>query len=228
MKITCIADLHGARPSLLGGDLLIVAGDCTKSDSLVQWGDFFTWLEDQPYRKKVLIGGNHDNYLVDKLFYSKKSRRKFEYLCDSGTDFEDLSIWGSPWTFAFDGINPHCKAFTVSTELEISEKFDLIPEKTDILITHSPAYGILDLNKKWIRCGSIILKKTINSIKPKLHVFGHIHEARGISKRAPGIISVNCSIMNEDYEPVNDPYYFEYKGRKIIEEPRQRELSEIR
>ena len=62
MKITAISDLHGEFPKLPGGDLLIVAGDCTSNDNIHAWNDFFNWLDDQKYTRKILVAGNHDNF----------------------------------------------------------------------------------------------------------------------------------------------------------------------
>src|SRR4051812_14904912 len=127
MIVDCVADLHGHYPELEGGDLLIVAGDLTKDDGASAALEFLSWLQWQKYTKKIFIAGNQDNWLPgpwpggtkgpfreDKTFYD------FDYLCDSGTEFEyeeqvphpsstksvsidvlmyeirTLKIWGSP------------------------------------------------------------------------------------------------------------------------------------
>ena len=95
MIIDCIADLHGEYPTLEGGDLLILAGDYTSNDSYQSWIHFADWLEEQDYKKKVYIAGNHDNRLVDRdIIDDVLYRCDAEYLCDSGTQFEGLNIWG--------------------------------------------------------------------------------------------------------------------------------------
>src|ERR1700677_3825121 len=148
MIVDCISDLHGFHPKLEGGDLLIVAGDLTARDTIEEYEKFGEWLAFQKYRKKVVIPGNHDNQLTESRI--KQINRVIGtlngcvYLCDSGTEFEGLKIWGSPWTLTFEGMNPHCKAFTVDTEDELAEKWAMIPDDVDILITHSPRYGVLD------------------------------------------------------------------------------------
>lgn len=210
MIIDCVADLHGFFPKLDGGDLLIVAGDLTARDTFDELQFFKFWLLDQDYKKKIFIAGNHDNLL--KKLYVDKSEDKVEYLCDSGTEFEGLKIWGTPWTRTFKGMNPHCKAFTFDTEKELSEKWALIPPDTNILISHSPSFG----NYDWIKTedqnigpsvGSLTLWMYMLTMIPhlKLHVTGHIHEAYGNSKHANGIHLVNASHVNERYKPVNKP-----------------------
>ena len=207
MKITAISDLHGFYPKLEGGDLLIVAGDLTARHSKEEALDFIYWLAEQDYKEKIIIAGNHDTFLIhnkswflDELEHISKS----VYLCDSGAEFEGLRIWGSPWTETFPKMNPKCKAFTVDTEKELAEKWDLIPEDTDILITHSPPYGILDNEH-----GCVHLRNTVlNSIRLpnlKLHAFGHIHECGGKVFETSLTKFVNSSIMNENYKPVNKP-----------------------
>jgi Icc-related predicted phosphoesterase len=206
MDITAISDLHGEYPELEGGDLLIVAGDVTSDGSTYSLQHFIKWIHDQKYKKKVFIAGNHDNCLVKPFGDMEHS---IEYLCDSGIEFEGLKIWGSPWTRSFEGMNAHCKAFTLETEQELYDKWDLIPEDTDILITHSPAYGILDANKSGQNVGSKSLYNVLKfHLKPKLHVFAHIHESYGhvdYSGFDYPMISVNASHMNGDYEAVNKP-----------------------
>jgi Icc-related predicted phosphoesterase len=242
MIIDCIADLHGHYPALEGGDLLIVAGDLTARDTKDNWNTFEMWLFDQNYKNKIIIGGNHDNFLQtmdEHRMWKYWDKVGITYLCDSGTEFEyeyfidhpasnehvsidvlmsekkKLKIWGSPWTLKFPGQNPHAMAFTCDTEEELVEKWAMIPEDTDILITHSPPIGVLDRTVDNRFVGSVSLSAQLGFLSNlKLHVFGHIHEAYGkIDPPAclPNYFdvckhySVNASHVNERYQPVNKP-----------------------
>ena len=228
MIIDCIGCLHGARPKLEGGDLLIVTGDLTARDTLPQHSDVLEWLHRQDYKKKVLVGGNHDHFLEkNPNFYSKTS---IDYLFNSGTEFtyyppiegkeplerKTLKIWGMPWSAWFKGINPKCTAFTYKDEMDhYDEHIEKIPHDLDILITHEPAYGILDgipqEDGSLFHVGSKGLYSWLKYVeRPKLHVFSHIHEAHGQEEHFPTyedkmMISVNCSIMDERYRPINKP-----------------------
>lgn len=231
MIIDCIADLHGFVPELDKGDLLIVAGDLTSTDEPQQHFAMWDWLCNQNYKKIIVIAGNHDNFLQslegDEII-SQWSKR-ITYLCDSGTEYieykqydppikddfytKTYKIWGSPWTKTFEGMNSKCKAFTLDTDEELEEKWRLIPNDIDILITHSPPYDILDEVDSQEHCtsyhvGSRSLLKRVCEIKPKLHVFGHIHEGYGdifAEWDSPITTFVNASHVNEYYEPVNKP-----------------------
>jgi Icc-related predicted phosphoesterase len=203
MIIDCIADLHGHYPELDGGDLLIVAGDLTASDRFRQLYDFGAWMMKQNYNKKVVIAGNHDNQLLrDNPF--DQVLNDFYYLCDSGMEFEGLKIWGSPWTIKFKGMNPHCMAFTIDTEEELAEKWALIPDDVDILVTHSPPFTIHDSTVSGKQVGSTsLLAELLTRIKPKLHVFGHLHESYGQCEMWERTQFVNASFVNEYYQAVN-------------------------
>lgn len=216
MIIDCIADLHGYFPKLDGGDLLIVAGDLTASDYVHQYQKFCHWLHNQPYKLKVVIGGNHDGMIQKQPLLFNQVITGAVYLEDSGTEFDGLKIWGSPWTKTFEGMNPHCKAFTVDTEDELADKFEKIPYDTDILITHCPPYGIFDMVRDEFspdirHCGSRYLYSWFKYVeRPKLHVFGHIHEGYGqgeffIGHNDTMVKSVNASHVNKYYKPVNLP-----------------------
>jgi Icc-related predicted phosphoesterase len=222
MIIDCISDLHGHYPQLEGGDLLIVAGDLTARDLVEEYWDFFDWIVEQKYKKMIYIAGNHDNFLQNNPPISMHpSEGMLTYLCDSGTEFEGLKIWGSPWTAYFEGMNPDCTAFTINagcdTDDWLAEKWALIPEDTDILITHSPPASILDDVENYVEgqienVGSFQLIHYLTIIQPKLHVFGHIHEGFGKATREnlqiinnlfPNTTFVNASHVNEHYKPVN-------------------------
>lgn len=203
MIIDCISDLHGYFPKLEGGDLLIVAGDFCSDSYASHQLEFLSWIQNQNYKKKVFVAGNHDTWLegVKHDF----SNLRLCYLSDSGTEFEGLKIWGSPWTKSFEGMNPNCKAFTLETEKELEEKWELIPDDTDILITHSPPFGCFDVTNTGESVGSLSLWMTEVIIRPKLHVFGHIHEAYGNEKHHNGIYLINASYVNRYYKPGNPP-----------------------
>jgi Icc-related predicted phosphoesterase len=213
MKIDCISDLHGYRPKLPGGDLLIIAGDITARDEHDEWLVFFDWLKSLEYKKIIFIAGNHDNYMEDKLFISLIPH--LEYLYDSGTEYEGLKIWGSPWTLRFAGQNPDAAAFGLYTESQMEEKYALIPDNTEILITHSPANNVLDHAPNQSKCfyaarfGSFALANRIMKLPHlKYHIHGHIHEGHGCKEvQTPhGIYTaMNVSHVNERYKNIN-PY----------------------
>jgi Icc-related predicted phosphoesterase len=215
MRIDCISDVHGQYPKMKGGDILIVAGDLTARHTALEYSVFNDWIGLQDYKKKIVIAGNHDPLMQNGLFLV---RHHYEYLQDFGTEYKGLKIWGSPWTRRFEGVNPDCAAFMLDTEEELAKKWALIPDDTDILVTHSPPFGIRDKVQSIWKCGervgSMTLLQRVGDIKPKLHVFGHIHGGYGKEVRAgtdrPGtntgeIIFVNAAHMNESYEPLNNP-----------------------
>jgi len=211
VKITIVSDLHGQAPKLKGGDLLIIAGDMTARDKLQQYEKFFEWLQNQEYGKKVFISGNHDNQSMSQFDWYDA-----EYLCDSGCEFEGFKIWGSPWTKTFPNMNEHCMAFTENSEAELWHHWNIIPKDTDILITHSPPFGIFDKTYNKSRAGSKTLTNVIHTrlTSLKLHCFGHIHEGYGKAKiKHTGIENeywvVNASHVNEKYQPINLPIEIE-------------------
>jgi Icc-related predicted phosphoesterase len=210
MIIDCISDIHGSYPKLEGGDLLIICGDLTARDSVEEHLQFADWLDIQSYTYKVVIAGNHDNNIDPE---SIECLRGAYYLQDSGCTIENLNLWGSPWTKTFKGMNPHCKAFTVDTEEEMKEKFDLIRKDTDILITHCPPYGMFNAipmkDGTDLHLGSQSLLEVIVRIEPLICVFGHIHEAYGRESAfyPSGKVGtvVNASIFYSNKDDDNKP-----------------------
>ena len=116
-------------------------------------------------------------------------------------------------------------AFTVDTDEELAEKWKMIPDDTDILVTHSPPWGMFDRvgffeDGTILNVGSESLCKYnaahVNTCK--LHVFGHIHEDYGVYDirrfqnqlgDPTGTVYVNASHVNERYQPVNKPIRIE-------------------
>lgn len=204
LTVDCLGDLHGFYPKTPGGDLLVIAGDLVARGRLAEYKKFFEWLEIQKYEKKVVIAGNHDKELqrLDKNKLGIIFDTSAEYLCDSGTEYKDLKIWGSPWTPKFGDWGFMCR------DEDLIEHWDMIPNDTNFLVTHGPPYGILDKCYDDRLVGSKTLLKAIDRVRPLVHVFGHIHESEGVLRKFWSIADqygsttfLNCSHVDEHYIP---------------------------
>ena len=209
MTTTLISDTHGLHHQLqlIGGDLLIHAGDVSKYGNETEIINFLDWFKVQPYTYKIFIAGNHDWFFENATNESIQTilPKNIIYLNDSGVEIEGFKIWGSPIqpTF-FDW------AFNRDRGEDINKHWQLIPANTDILITHGPPFGILDKTIRGENVGCEMLIKKINHIKPKLHVFGHIHEAYGIEKMDDTTF-INASVLNVKYQLVNELIHINLK-----------------
>ena len=155
--------------------------------------DFLNWLCNLPYRHKIFICGNHDECLYDANIDGLDNN--VHYLRNSGVEIDDVKFYGVPM-FMDDCIT-----------YRQNRNYDNIPADTDILITHSPAYGILDLDDN-THYGSEALLERITTIKPKYHLFGHVHSKHGIMQQ-DGTFFSNGAIMNADYSNLNKPNLIE-------------------
>ncbi|MCI0702381.1 MAG: metallophosphatase domain-containing protein [Planctomycetia bacterium] len=188
MRIVCVSDTHGRHQltEVPAGDILIHAGDVTTHGSLEDAEEFNRWLGTLPHRHKIVIAGNHDFCFQEPPAEARERITNASYLEDSGCEIEGLKFYGSPWTLLFFNW-----AFMLSEE-ELADKWARIPNDTDILITHGPPHGILDETNRGECAGSLSLLHRVYEVKPRLHVFGHIHEAAGRSDFG-GITFLNAS-----------------------------------
>lgn len=211
MKILFLSDTHSQHRKLKDlpeADLIIHGGDVSKMGTDHEVEDFMRWFSGLDYRYKIFIAGNHDFFFEGE---TPKSIKRFLnentfYLHNSSVEIEGLKIWGSPYTPTFFNW-----AFNLDRGKEIEKIWKDIPADTDILITHGPPFGILDVTRSDQHVGCEELLKKIKKIKPKYHLFGHIHEAYGIFNTAKTTF-MNGSVLNEHYELVNSPIIFETGG----------------
>jgi Icc-related predicted phosphoesterase len=56
-----------------------------------------------------------------------------------------------------------------------AEKWELIPPNLDILVTHSPPFKYGDGDKGY-DAGDFSLLRAVKVQRPRVHVFGHIHD----------------------------------------------------
>jgi predicted phosphodiesterase len=201
MRIVCVSDTHDLHHKLdvPDGDLLLHAGDATMRGSLDQIEQFDWWLAARPHRHKVVIAGNHDWGFQRTPARARALIRHARYLEDEETTIEGLRIWGSPWQPWF-----YDWAFNLPRGAAIAAKWAQIPAGIDILITHGPPLGILDRTADGDDVGCADLLAAVQHVRPRLHVFGHIHEAYGQEERA-GTRFVNACSCTLRYQPLQPP-----------------------
>lgn len=204
MKMTIFSDTHNqhSRINFSSGDILIFCGDLTTKGALSEVSEFSEFIKNLNYRFKIVIAGNHDFCFEDQRKNEAEkilTSNGIIYLNDSGIEIEGIKFWGSP-------IQPwyHDWAFNRPRGIEINKHWNLIPDNTNVLITHGPPYGILDLCKSGERVGCHDLLECIKRIKPEINAFGHIHESYGTID-IDGVKYVNASSLNKSYTETNSP-----------------------
>ncbi len=207
MRIVAISDTHGLHNqlNLPKGDMLLHSGDVSKRGSEQEIIAFLNWFSQQDFAYKIFIAGNHDFYFEETpaAGIAALIPENVIYLNDSGVTVEGIYIWGSPVQPRFFDW-----AFNRDRGADIDRHWQLIPENTDILLTHGPPKGILDKTFQGLDVGCEMLLQRINQIQPKYSIFGHIHEAHGqVTKN--NIHFINASVVNLRYMVVNPPVEFE-------------------
>lgn len=206
VKIVCISDTHTLHRQLTvpDGDILLHAGDITNMGELEAVEDFNDFLGTLPHRHKIVIAGNHDFCFERHAEEARPLLTNCIYLEDEKVTIDGISFYGSPWQPWF------CNwAFNLHRGFQLRRKWELIPEGTDILITHGPPFGHGDKTCSGEAVGCMDLLRTIQKIRPRYHIFGHIHEAPGISADEHTTF-VNASSCDFSYKIVNAPVVLEW------------------
>ncbi|MCD4657357.1 MAG: metallophosphatase domain-containing protein [Planctomycetes bacterium] len=199
MKIVCISDTHGMHRDfeIPNGDVLVFAGDMCSIGNLDDISDFNAFLGKLPHKHKVVVCGNHDWAFEREPEQARSLMTNCIYLQDEGCEIDGMKFWGSPWQPEFGKW-----AFNLPRGVKLCEKWSKIPSDIDILVTHSPPFGICDLVVTGRNEGCEELLEVVQHIKPRLNVFGHIHEAYGKFTNEHTIFA-NASICTFDYRPTN-------------------------
>lgn len=221
MKIVVTSDCHGMLSSanLPPGDILILAGDLLANrfsdpdrdakaqvNDLRDLDDFCGRLD---YKHVLLIAGNHD-WIFERNRPASRDLKNITYLEDSEVVIDGVKFYGSPyqpeffsWAFNLRRSGP-----------ELERVWSLIPEDTNVLITHGPPYGILDRPfGRGAHAGCELLLKRVEEVAPRLHLFGHIHGSYG-QVSVGQTHFVNASLCDERYEPVNAPVLIDLDALK--------------
>ena len=204
MRIIAISDTHGCHEELdlPDGDLLVHSGDfCRWGTDLDEVRAFVEWFASRPHPHKVFVAGNHD-LIVEKDLAAARALVPdgVTFLHDSEAVVGGLRVYGSPWTLVFFNW-----AFMRPRGAPLRERWDLIPSGLDLLITHGPPYGHGDLARPFGEehrraVGDVELLAAVRRVRPRLHVFGHIHEGYGVTRSddVEETLFVNAASCRED------------------------------
>lgn len=221
IRFVCLSDTHNKAGSLKipPGDVILHSGDFSGMGEPKEIETFERFLSSLPHRHKIVIAGNHDitfdldNQASLKINFSNLKNFDFAntkcilksciYLEDSSCMIGNYKIYGSPWTPTF-----YDWGFNLERGEPIATKWRMIPRDTEILLTHGPPYRILDRCSDGFNAGCQDLLEKINEIKPLVHLFGHIHEAYGISHNEHTVF-INASNCTLRYKPDNLPIVFD-------------------
>lgn len=225
MKIVATSDCHGMldKAVIPDGDVLIIAGDyCPNFASRgetddarkqLEWikGPFNRFLRSLPHKHRIVVAGNHDwVHFCKEVRTTARHALDAIYLEDSGTVIDGVKFYGSPhqpwfydWAFNFNRLDP------ISGYPEAKKAWAKIPNDTNVLITHGPPHGILDecFDGRLVGC-PILEARVLGDVKPKFHIFGHIHHSYG-RKTVGSTEFLNVALCDESYSPTQAPLVFE-------------------
>ncbi|MEO0424520.1 MAG: metallophosphoesterase [Pseudomonadota bacterium] len=197
-----ISDTHALHEQFtpLQGNVLIHCGDMFDlfDEQACTLQALDSWFARQAFDVILCTGGNHDFPVETALARGEQPFRHAVYLQDASYIHAGICFWGAPWVPFLDG-----HAF-YADETALSEKWARIPSRTDVLITHTPPSGIIDVASCGSAFGCEALHRAVQRVRPALHCFGHVHESRGELRRH-GTRFVNASSVQGSCERVLAP-----------------------
>lgn len=163
MIILHISDTHGKHQILKDlprADVIVHTGDITEDGTEEEVKEFVEWFCDLYYLHKIFIAGNHDLCLYGANIEGLPDN--VHYLCNDSITIDGIKFYGAPM-FLHDDL-----------EGNFPKLYSCIPDDTDVLLTHQAPLGILD-EQDGINYGDYYLYKRVIEVKPKYHLFGHLH-----------------------------------------------------
>jgi Icc-related predicted phosphoesterase len=217
LKAVIISDTHSRekkiewfknKENIDSVNMVIHCGDF--SHGMKTLDEFVKWYGNLEIEYKILIAGNHDTEIANRGYQWFKDICDYYgiiYLQDTSVEIEGIKIHGSPWS------NEYGNWSFMDNDFELDRQWQKIPDDTNILITHGPAFGKCDEVFQDIgqpNVGSHSLNLRINNLKDLTHHFvGHIHDSGGEINQDEKYTTYNACIMNYFFRPENKPYVFE-------------------
>ena len=192
-------------------DLIIHAGDASNNKSTAincnELHDFLEWYSDLNIKNKIFVPGNHDTSWEAKMI-KEFDYPDIEFLVHQDITINNVKFFGSPYTPTFGTGWAYNR-----NRAKLFEYWEEIPKDTDILITHGPPKGILDLTyhsaSMFESVGDKSLLNRVFNLNVSYHVFGHIHDEPNIINSGHRIINntifINATMTDLKYNLINEP-----------------------
>jgi Icc-related predicted phosphoesterase len=176
VRIVAVADTHLFHDALSipDGDVFVHAGDLCRRGDLAELRIAAAWIARLPHRHKVIVAGNHDWAFTREPGAARAMFAGARYLEDAEVTIEGVRFYGAPWQPAYNDW-----AFNLPRGKPLARVWSKIPRGIDVLITHGPPDGIGDRSGMAQRAGCADLRRRVEKVEPRLHLFGHIHQDGG-------------------------------------------------
>jgi 3',5'-cyclic AMP phosphodiesterase CpdA len=182
VRIVAVSDTHTFEEDLgplPDGDVFVHAGDMLRQGTVDELAGVAAWIRALPHRHKVIVAGNHDGvFQENRAAAVSLLGDAVTYLEDSSAIIDGVRFYGSPWQPEYNDW-----AFNLPRGAALAAKWAVIPSNIDVLITHGPPEGIGDRSSVGGRHGDSDLLAAVIRARPRLHLFGHIHEDGGVFER---------------------------------------------
>ena len=208
MRLVLLADTHTFQADLAGkipdGDVLVHAGDLGRAGDEAELTEVAAWLRALPHPYKVVVPGNHDALFEDEPGLAREIFRGLVVLIDEEARVAGLRVYGSPWTPRY-----HSWSFMKARGAAMAAVWARVPYGLDLLVTHGPPKGVLDdassyRGGSWAGpelAGCEELARRVALVRPRVHVFGHIHGRQGVVDK-DGTRFVNCTTSEAEQTPL--------------------------
>ena len=220
MKIWFISDTHTRHQQLQipSVDVVIHAGDEAKEHdpalNAAEARAFFDWYQGLPIPHKLFVPGNH-SVALERGLIKPADYPGICFLIHEATKIEGWKVFGSPYTPRFFDW-AYMKA-----RQKLEPVWASVPEDVDILVTHGPPKGVLDLtidrdSKGLVQVGCNALRRHVDQrIRPRIHAFGHLHDEIGISNYGQytrgGTQFINAACCNLRLELIHPGFVVDMK-----------------
>lgn len=234
MRILHISDTHSYHypvDEMPDADILIHSGDATIKSKMEELIRFAKWLTDvcAKYPHVIYVPGNHD------YSFNGIPKDEADHANALRKDWLKINVYKTNLHIVTHGmielcnLKIFCSSYTKRVGLgrwyyyidgaEALALWETVPA-CDVLVTHGPAYGIMDevaldrVSGRDIHQGCCGIRSYLESYPPKLHLFGHIHETygckpgytiKGFNSPLAQTYFVNSSIRDENYNIMNTP-----------------------
>jgi predicted phosphohydrolase len=197
VSLVLLSDTHGHHRGVAvpDGDVLVFAGDYGMRATPGETAEFNRWLAALPHPHKLLVAGNHDQGPLGelgRLLPAATVLTDAEAMVEVGG--RRLRVWGAPWQPQFAGWPTYLPA------RQALAHWRKVPAGLDILLTHTPPWKYGDGDEAGLDGGDPGLLEAIRRARPRLAVFGHIHNGLPRAGLVPGTAAttefVNAALTN--------------------------------